>query len=62
MQDRLMEEIAELGEDTRRQMDERAEAKLAAFDEYELGRDFANNREGRRAAARATRKRNGYTR
>lgn len=58
MQDRLMQEVR----------DEIAKAKRKALlrAEAEEIRDargpFADNREGRRAAQRATRKRNGYTR
>ena len=62
MQDRLMNEIADLGADTtekRDQFDERiADLKL----EHQRMSEFADNREGRRAAQRALRKRNGYTR
>lgn len=55
MQDKLMQEVRDLSRDTERTM---AERKLMA----EFHSQFPDNREGRRAAARALNKRGrGYT-
>lgn len=62
MQDQMMQEIADLGNES----DELRRARKAKVDEMariaEIFAEHPDNREGRRAAQRQLRKRNGYTR
>lgn len=61
MQDRLMAEIEEHARDTAEYQAAKEKSIQKSHEDF-IKSQFADNREGRRAAQRALRKRNGYTR